>query len=509
MKSIFCLIFAVHSVFLYAQQMEVLDANNAEVMLSDDGIFFNNPSNSSAGYEIPAGDDNHAMYTMTFWTSAIESDSTVHLGCNFYPGTYDLYPGPVSDNYFSSYYATNFGSAIWKITRDQVNYHVSNFTAVGYVPDPAIANWPGNGNLAEGVAAQLAPYVDVDGDQVYNPINGDFPYFQGQQAVYVILNDDAGTHNNTGGVAMGIEIHAMFYQFTSADPDKNNTTFLNTTIYNRRDTSYSNFIFGLSLDPDLGFATDDLIGSDSARSIAYVYNGVNSDPGGSGQPGYGPNPPAFGAKFLNAEAGCVMTPNLGPSPTTPLSYYTWMQGADMNDVPLLPNSTRFAYNGNPFTGIGWSEVSEGNPPGDRRTYLGAKGAPLASGSSLCYDIAFVFARENVTMYENVEKLMICADNIQNYYDSGMQPCSQIFLETGIYENNNAMIYPNPTTGIITIQGEVGSTLTVFDLSGRCAAPIQQIGESGIATIEIAESGIYLVKIESASGSTVKRIKVLN
>ena len=508
MKSYFCLVIAIHSVVLFSQQTETLDANNAEVKLSDNGIFFTDPLNSAAGYEIPAGEGNHVVFQTTFWTSAIESDSTVHVACNGYTGYYDLYPGPVADNYSSSYYTTTFGNAIWKITRAQVNYHASNFTATGYVPDPAIANWPGNGNVAEGVSAQLAPYADVDDDGLYNPLNGDFPYFQGDQAVYVILNDDSGPHQSTGGTALGIEIHAMFYQFASPDVDENNTTFLNTTIYNRRDTNYSNFLFSLAMDPDLGFAADDFIGSDSARSMAYAYNGTSTDPGGNGQPGYGTSPPAFGAILLNLAAGSVMTSNLVPGPTTPASYYTWMQGAGMDNAPLLPMPTRFVYNGNPFTGSGWTEVSDGNSPGDRRMFLSAEGIPLPAGASLCYDVAFVYARENVTAYENVEKLKIVADNIQSYYDSSIQPCSQIFLETGDYTGAAISLYPNPSTGLIHVENLTGGNISVYDLSGRCVIAAQKMDENGKGILEIETPGVYIVRIENASGAAFRRIEIV-
>ena len=367
---VICLVQVMHTL---AQTQMQLDKNNINASLSNHGTFFNNLMNVSSGYEIPKGSGNHTLYSMSFLMSGFETDSSLHVACSNYTN-YDLFPGPISNNYNSSDYLLKYTSSMWKITREQVNYHVANYTSTGYVPDPAVTNWPGNGNTAEGIAEQLAPYVDTNHDLIYNPMDGDYPYFQGDLAVYIIMNDEVQQHMNTGGTALGIEVHALFYQYASTDDEINNTTFLNAKIFNRRDTNYVHFRFGLFMDTDIGNPFDDYIGSDSVRSLAFAYNGDNNDEGIFGQPGYGTNPPAFGVKMLNEAAGAVTyynTSGFPVAPVTPLDHYTYLS-AMWNGSLFMNNGTTptsFAYSGNPYTSSGWNEVTEGNLTGDRRLII--------------------------------------------------------------------------------------------------------------------------------------------
>jgi len=511
MKAILLFLFpTIFSTVSYSQNQLLLEGNNARASIQDDGNFFNNPDLGSPQYEIPINSGNHVIYAMTFCMAGIEVDSTIHTAFNGFPGNDDFFSGPIANDYNSTYYTTNFDSSVWKITRDQINFHVGNYTAVGYVPDPAISNWPGNGNISEGIAEQLAPYVDVNNDNIYNPLNGDFPYIQGDQAVYVIMNDEAGYHAQTNGIAFGIEIHAMFYQYESTD-DLNNTTFLNTKIYNRRDTNYVDFMFGLWLDIDIGNSINDFIGSDSARSLAYGYNGESSDDGQGGQPGYGSNPPAFGAQFLSEPAGSVIGYDIsGGWSIPPTNLYYGMKGVQENGQLLLngPTPTKFIFNGNPFLGTGWNEVTDGNAAGDHRVTISSGGSELNSGNFLCYDMAFIFNQAAGNAIENVNELLSTADFIQNYYDANIQPCNQIFLDAKIYdEQSDVLIYPNPSNGTFTIQTDSPVKISVLDFSGKLIAEDLQPDENGILNLDL-KTGTYIIVLQSESEISYHKIEIL-
>lgn len=481
-------------------------------MLRDDGIFFSDVANAMSGCEIPAGSGNHVAYTTSFWMTAVDMNGYLYAACNTYGVGDDFFPGPVSDNYNSAYYTDNFTNSIWKVTRAQVNYHVANYTTVGYTPDPAIANWPGNGNTTEGVAAQLAPYADVNGDQLYNPMDGDFPYIQGDEAVYVIMNDEAGVHTQTGGTPFGAEIHAMFYQYATTD-DLNNTTFLNVKLYNRRTSSYYSFRFGLFMDTDIGNPMDDFIGCDSARSLAYGYNGDANDEPANGQPGYGTNPPAFGAKLLNDAAGAIMSFNnsSGPmgNPNTTSDYDQLLQ-AHYLDGTLLMNGTtptKFIYSGNPYTNTGWTEANEGNVPSDRRVLIASKETIFYPQGNLCYDVAFVFNQETGNNLENVNELLNTADFVQNYYNDNIQPCNQILLDNQTNEPASQIaVYPNPSGGSFTIQSEEVIVLSVFDLEGRVIQANVQTDPSGQVNLNL-NNGIYIFELRTETGVTYKRVEI--
>lgn len=496
-----------------AQNQVQLDGNNVNASLHDNGSFFNNQINSAAGYEIPKNSGNHTTYSMTFWLTAIESDSTLHAACG---GNYiytDLFPGPVSDNYNSTHYTNTYMSSIWKVTRDQINYHVNNFTATGYTPDPAIANWPGSGNTSEGIAAQLAPYVDTNNDQMYNPLDGDFPYIQGDMAVFVILNDEAGPHTVSGGNALGVEIHAMFYQYQSTDADINNTTFLNAQIFNRRDTNYVDFRFGLFMDTDIGGSMDDFIGSDSLRSLAYCYNGDSNDDGGGGQPGYGSNPPAFGVKLLNEQAGSatyfLSSGGYNGAPNNATQYFYHMRGIWNNGVPMSHNGVpyNFAFTGNPFLSAGWTELSDANPSGDRRFVFSTQSHNLNTGNSICFDYAFVFNQETGNHLENVNELFTTADNVQDFYNDNIQPCNQIFLD--IPDNKpltDVKIYPNPSGGNFRIQISDPVLVSIYSAAGDLIVNEFYLTESGDFNLNLS-SGIYFLLIKSGDEMLTQKLIV--
>jgi hypothetical protein len=494
---------------LFAQNTLTLDANNANVMLGDFGAFCFNPT-GSAGYEIPKNSGNHTLYNMQFRIAGKDGLGNVKTAFSNTYATTDFSAGPISNNYSSGYYTNTFDTCIWKVTRDQINYHVANYTAVGYIVDASIAKWPGNGNTAEGVAAQLAPYVDANGDQLYNPLDGDYPYIQGDAATFVIMNDAGAPHQLTLGSALGVEIHFMFYQFETTD-EINNTTFLSTKIFNRSDTNYTDLYFGFYLDFDLGNSNNDYVGSDSIRSLAYVYNGESTDDGQGAQPGYGNNPPAFGFKMLNEEAGSIYGYDGGsiglPGVLDMDDNYMGMQGLLANGDPLMyaPYPTKFVFTGNPFLGTGWNEFTAGNSDGDRRMFISSESYNLQSADNLCFDYAFIFNQEAGNALGNANSLLSTADFVQNYYDNAIYPCNEIFLET--IDQNTPMeisIFPNPSNGNFKIQISKPVLISIYSITGDLVMQEFELTESRDLNLNL-ERGIYFVQIKSGDETRTQKI----
>ena len=506
---------------LKAQTLYMIDQNNAHALISDDGVFFSNQVASTASYEIPAGSGNHTMYAMSFWMGGLDVADQLHVAGQTYGSGQDFFAGPIANDYNSPYYLSTYPSAIWKVTKGEINFHVNNYTAIGYVPDPAIANWPGNGNVSEGIAQQLAPYVDVNGDHIYNPANGDYPYIQGDQAVYVIINDAAGDHTNTGGDSLGVEIHIMFYQFNSIDADIENTTFMNVKLFNRSTTNYHDFYFGMWMDYDLGFAANDYIGCDSTRNLSYVYNGNSTDDGQGGQPGYGANVPAFGALMLNEPMGAFMYYNIGGGvtgdPTNASGYYNYLQGIWQNGDHVLyggngynsgttTTETNFMYSGNPYLGTGWNEFSQGNPSGDRRVLMATTGHDFLAAESNCIDFAFIYNGDSSTL-ENANELLSTADFVQNYYDNNIQPCNQIFLANGERTPTNFLIFPNPSDGKFYVELAESTTLSIYNLNGQLVATENCIVGKNEINLNL-NNGFYIVQLKTTDAISYLKIEVI-
>mgnify|MGYP002621270328 CR=1 FL=1 len=490
----------------------VLEANNTRATFYGEGSLFLDSTNFGTGYEFPKDSSTSVIYSAGIWVAALDQDSSLHAAISLFSS--DWSKGPISDDYNSSYYISTFTQP-FKITRDQVNYHVANYTAAGYIPDPAIANWPGNGNTSEGVAAQLAPYVDVNNDQIYDPMDGDHPYFQGDEAVLIIFNDEANPHLASGGEKIGVEMHLLFYQFQDADQDVNNTTFLNAKLFNRRDTNYIAIHFGFWTDFDIGLAQNDFVGSDSLRSMVYGYNGTSSE-GGPGT--FASNPPACGIKFLNHQANGALYHNIGGGttgdPNNAGDYYNYLNNKWQNGQPTMYGGngfntstggpTNWMFGSMPNDTTGWSEVTEMNPVGDRRMLLSSSEQVFNAGDEICFDMALLVNNEANDYIGNAVALYGTADNIQSFYDNSIQQCSQIFLSNEKYEDLDVKVYPNPNQGIFTIQSSEIFDYVIYNLKGQIIQQGKNMVQNTLINLDI-ESGIYILQV--TSGNKVKQHKI--
>jgi hypothetical protein len=195
---------------------------------------------------------------------------------------------------------------IWKLTRAEIEYHQSHWWTAGYVPVENIANWPGNGDASLGQSQIIAPFFDNNNNQLYEPMQGDYPLIRGDECLFFVFNDHRWPHMETGGRKIGAEIHGMAYAFNCAeDSALYKATFLHYEVINRSDTVYDSTYFGFFVDTDLGYAWDDYIQCDVGRGAFYTYNSHKID--GNGLPThYGAFPPVqavvtLGGPFLDAD----------------------------------------------------------------------------------------------------------------------------------------------------------------------------------------------------------------
>ena len=269
-----------------------LDINNINARFNVSGSDFWDPLTGDPSFEAPKGSGKHSMFTSGLWIGGKANNGSLHLAAVRYVGSgNDYYPGPMMNGSSYSAYEDSIWNKMWKISKAEVDIHMTSWSQPGYTAPSDFISWPAHGDITKGQAADLAPYYDHNQDGSYNPYDGDFPLIRGDQAIYFLRNDDRDVHNESGGEKLGIEIHGMAYAFAcSPDSALNNTIFVNYQIVNRSGNTYDSTIIGMNFDPDIGDYTDDYIGSDVARSTAFAYNGPAID--GSGAPNhYGANPP--------------------------------------------------------------------------------------------------------------------------------------------------------------------------------------------------------------------------
>lgn len=242
-------------------------------------------------------DSTATIFSSGLWVAGLAGDS-IFTATDRYslPCENDYTPGPYQEDGTMLRWDSLSWSHVWKVGRNQIDYHISNVGNLDYEMDSDLANWPG-------------PFVDIDGDSIYTPLRGDYPLIRGDQAAFAIFNDNvpsslSNRHANPGRYdtifentnPMGLEIHMLAYEFNDTSEALNNTMFVNYKIYNKSHRTYKDCYFGMFTDFDLGYLLDDFIGCDVKRGLSYAYNGDDED--GPGRGAFAGVPPAQGVAIL-------------------------------------------------------------------------------------------------------------------------------------------------------------------------------------------------------------------
>ena len=262
-----------------------IDINNIDAsVFPQGGAWFYEKLDDIADYIIPKGSEKSTLFGYSFWMGGIDNDDQLHLfGERYNQLGYDTWPGPLSSVNSSIDEETMLKwNRTFKITRQEVLEFLANYQNPEYEIPQHILEWPAHGDTTKGQAWLLAPFTDMNGDNHYDPTNGDHPDFPGDMAQFVIFNDNYSQHEETQGTPMGVEVHVMVYAYDAPeDSIMNNTLFFDYKIFNRSQNDYHDNYIGLWTDWDLGCADDDYVGCDVVKNTAYCYNGSSTD--GSGQ----------------------------------------------------------------------------------------------------------------------------------------------------------------------------------------------------------------------------------
>ena len=396
------------------------------------GAFFWDGNNSK--FEVPKGSGKHTIFAHDYWFGALDSSGNVRTAAMTYGPSQtgiDYWSGPFT----SECDTTNFWDRVWKIDRNMIDVHTQSFNSPQYVltMSDVIRNWPAHGDTLLGQSYNLAPFIDLNSNGQYEPLLGDYPDFKGDQAIYIIRNDN-GFHSETGSPPLGIEQHIMFYGYKCDDNlAVNHTLFVNMKIFNRGGNNLSDFYCGTWVDVDLGYMLDDYVGCHVGKNLGYVYNGDSFDEGVNG---YGSNPPAQGLVYLNSNMSNFVTYNndfsVTGNPENAQHYYNYLSGYWKDNTPITfggngyggGTQTSYMYpdtTDSVFTAQSWTEQSAGNFPADRRMLMSIGPFNFNNNDFYSLDYAFVFARDtnNSSNSNSVALLFDYVDHIQDFYDNSI------------------------------------------------------------------------------------------
>jgi hypothetical protein len=437
-----------------------LELNNVRALIHTGGDMWWDLQ-GNALYEVPKESGKMSLFAGGIWIGGVDVNGQLRSAAVRYrSGGVDYWPGPLVaeganqagvtsdvcdlfDRHFSVSRTDVEKFRTWFRAKEENNTELLESDEYENYSVPTIfEEWPAHGDLlaGNGYDHYLAPFYDYNDDEEYDPNDGDYPFFDldgelpcgttrelrqprlyGDQTLWWVYNDKGNVHMESNGSAIGMEIRAQAFAFSTND-ELNNMTFGNYALINRSTYTLNEAYFGVWTDADMGSAWDDFVGCDVERGLGYLYNGDEEDGDGNGIT-YGLQPPAIGVDFfegpyqdsdgidnlsnwdtitntvvcdkapldegsingLNFEDGIIDNERWGMrrfiyfnndgtvmgDPSIDVEYYNYLRGYWKDGSPLVHGGTGygtgeetdFMFPGRPTTDeCGWG--TEGNPQGD-------------------------------------------------------------------------------------------------------------------------------------------------
>lgn len=563
-----------------ANNYKTLDINNVKAAIANRGdMHWDLAGSGNARYQVPKKQDWVSGASTNFasglWIGGLDANSNLHMGAQTYRQSgVDFWPGPLNTIDASTDSATcKQYDKIWKVSYTEINDFITNFNAGNvqngsYTIPEDILTWPGNGDISKNHAAQLAPFVDINADGIYNPLEGDYPKIKGDQTLYFIYNDKMGTHQATGAQDMGIEVHAMAYAYGCPDalsgrPELDLTTFYDYKIINRSVQTYNNTYVTLWSDVDLGYYSDDYIGCNVAGNYGFCYNGDANDETGGGVNGHGVYPPAQGfaimkgplaepndgidndndgvidevneehgmSKFTYFNNSLPGTPAQTTDPSNASEYFSYMLGFWKDGAPFTCGGA--AYGGttptnwvftadvsngdlstdpNNTCGDGWKEMAV---PGDRRLMMSCGPFTFLPGQVQELEYAFVTSFDSTQVGSNllaVGKLKSDVQKIKNFYNMVNKPNCFQSINVGVKEvlkSTDFNVYPNPSKSIVNVVANIEGVQTInyelMDVLGKQVIQNEHTGSQFSVNVSDLKPGVYFLRLQVNESIVVKKI----
>ena len=457
-----------------------MSINNVRARLTTGGdVWWNGTDGVYVVPKVPATETPvSAIFAGAVWLGGVDPAGNLKLAAQTYGrngGDFDFWPGPLNpttgtvnqdvcanwDRFF-----TVLGENIQEHLR---NWEQAKVEGQAYDPDDIpldIRGWPAKGNQyfvdvhgfeLPNTTQGLAGFWDQDGDGEYNPELGDFPVIEVRgctdkpqfpdEMTFWIYNDAGNIHAESMGDPIQMEVQVQAFAYATND-EINDMTFQRYKLINRAVESIDSMFFAMWVDPDLGCYTDDYVGCDTSRSLAYVYNEDALD----GQTGciceggvntYCDEIPILGVDYFRGPLdelgneigmssftyynnGAIGGPPPGTTdPSVAQEYYNYLSGSWADGSPFTfgddayqdGDPVKYAFLDPPNDPQGWSMCSSGLPFGDRRTIQASGPFRLDPGAINELIIGAVWVADQNYPCPDITKLLEADDIAQALFDN--------------------------------------------------------------------------------------------
>ena len=445
----------------------IWDGNQISTTHGNHGDIASYHLSSESGLEWPKGSGKTAVFQAGLWmisgkTKAAGSDVWVdELRSAAAEYTVEFTPGSIDG-------VTNDGH-IYEINKKELTFFLENDYATyassgAYLPVTVLEgahaftedtwrdfptndfeNWP---------VAAGAPWVDANGDGLYNIEDGDHPDILGDMFHWYVMNDgDASVHTFLWGTPpMNVELQTSVFGFDQAGA-LGNILFIRWVVINKGSNDLDSVYVSMWHDDDVGDATDDMVGCNVDLSVGYTYNDITPDAN------YGVEVPAVGGDFFQGplvdspgDTASMLTWSLENSyhirnvpdkeilgltsfvkyingvaayqdPNTAEQAYLYMNGligasGEEYIDPTTGEPSVFVHDGNPVTGTGWLDPVMG----DKR-YLMTSGPFTMNVGDTVEIVGSIIIAAGSNWKKSITKMFYFDNFAQGAFDANFEVCS--------------------------------------------------------------------------------------
>jgi hypothetical protein len=468
----------------------------------------------------PAGTAKNVNFVGALWMSGYDASNQLHVSAQTYrQDGMDYWPGPLDAGDTLEYATSNKWAKIWKVERSEIDAFKAISTHTIANTPSAILTWPAKGNayaLGKGgfaltIDEDMAPFIDLNFNGIYEPLQGDYPnIYKSEQALWWCFSDNGATHNGANnGKTLKMQVHAMSYAY------KRNTlmdqvVYYDYTLVNKSDENYHDVRLALWNDMDIGYFLDDYLGFDSTWRMRINYNGHPDDGIGAGHPdnSYGTNIPATGVTMIVTPGDVETAPlplgsfmyywndmSSNGNPTVDTEYNNYMHAKKRNGEHLQYSGVdrNYAYPDDATVVGAWNECTLANPLGDRRAILSTGDFNFNAGQrkklvmALLVDTAFGGC-PTIASYDTLRML---ADTAWRNYHATHVGVRDVGAASSVLS-----VYPNPANDVLYVDASAravqNTSVVIYNSIGQRV--MQQSLNSGVTGVDIQQlvPGAYIV-----------------
>lgn len=437
-----------------------------------------------------------------------------------------------------------FWNRFFEMTDDDIQSFLSDWSDGVLDNDipQALIEWPATGNpyfedeFGEQLpSTDLAPFVDVNMDGIYDPALGDYPAIKGAtQAIWSVLGFERGT---------AIEVQTLQYIYDDINTEVANTLFFDVKLLKFGFELLEDGYISLVMDPSIGCVSDDYVGCVPEENMVFAYNadgidGTDCSCDINGLNAFCDDMPLVGVKilegiynplidqyakmssFLPYKNGSIGTPNPAETdPFTILDYYYNAKGLRKDGTAILDTNgepTLFPFPGNPSDESQWSMCSSDEEATDYRAMLNIgplfmtpdRGPDWPYGEGALThkveEISFAISVVPSVSYPcpDVTPLVDAMDEVEDFFNNQVLSTDEITIP-----NASVGIFPNPMSAFSTIEldskyGQLHN-VEIYTTTGQLLKSYTQINNQRLEIErENWSAGVYYCKITTTKGGVI-------